>query len=106
METKKEKIALILIIVLVSGGVTYISFVLYNFYNVVARALLGLAILYLLYKTIRTPHKPIAWLIVDIDNLDKSSFGRYLVSSILLSVMGALSFFSIANLLRWIIAGL
>jgi hypothetical protein len=100
---KYKKLSLNIAIVMFSVLGAYASFELYNYYNVVARAVLGLVVFYLLYKTLIAPNKNTNWLFVRIETYDAVSLVRGLASVFFLSVAFSLSLLSIVNLLSWLI---
>lgn len=60
MELYKKSL-MIITVLFVSGFSGYASYMIYNFYNPVARATLGLIVIYLLFKVFQAPIKVIKW---------------------------------------------
>ncbi|MCL4272239.1 MAG: hypothetical protein KJZ77_00080 [Anaerolineales bacterium] len=98
---KIKRIGLYIVIAIFSVSGTYIGFVIYNFYNVAARAILGLAVLYFFVQYVIGNSKNKNWVLVNLDDFNLLSLITGLISSFFISVVISLSLLAIVNLLRW-----
>jgi hypothetical protein len=100
MEKYKKYLHDIAVFLTASFG-AYASYTIYNYQNPLARAILGLLVIYLLYKIFRTPIKIINWLYLD-STFKLSAFIRNIGSTLFICIAVGLAFHSIVNLIIFI----